>query len=197
MVDAELRTSGAHRIGYVALLDFSEGAGDLVRTAVAGLLAQGADRLVLDLRGNPGGWAKEAVAVASVFLPAESPVLTERSVHFDDTTYFTRADPVSLAVPLVVLVDHQTASSAEIVCGALHDAGRATLMGARTYGKGRIQDVAVLATGGAFKFTIAEYLTPSGFALDRVGITPDVVISARLFHGVDVAYLQAVAHLTS
>jgi carboxyl-terminal processing protease len=197
MVDAELRPSGAHRVGYVALLDFSEGTGDLVRAAVSDLLARGADRLVLDLRGNPGGWAKEAVAVASVFLPAESPVLVERSVQFDDTTYFTHADPVTTEVPMVVLTDRQTASSAEIVSGALHDAGRATLMGARTFGKGRIQDVAVLSTGGAFKFTIAQYFTPSGFALDRVGIAPDVLTSPALFHGVDLAYLQAVAHLTS
>jgi carboxyl-terminal processing protease len=98
---------------------------------------------------------------------------------------------------MVVLVDHDTASSAEIVSGALHDAGRATLMGARTFGKGRIQDVAVLSTGGAFKFTIAQYLTPDGFSLDRVGITPDVVMSPQLFHGVDVAYLEAVSHLIS
>jgi carboxyl-terminal processing protease len=197
MVDAELRPSGAHRVGYIALLDFSEGVGQLTRAAVTDLLAQGADRLVLDLRGNPGGWAKEAVAVASVFLPVDSPVLTERSVHYEDTTYFTRTDPVTTDVPMVVLVDHDTASSAEIVSGALHDAGRATLMGARTFGKGRIQDVAVLSTGGAFKFTIAQYLTPDGFSLDRVGITPDVVMSPRLFHGVDLAYLEAVSHLIS
>ena len=197
MVDAELRPSGLHRIGYVAMLDFSDGAGELVRHAVTELLAQGADRLVLDLRGNPGGWAKEAVAVASVFLPAESPVLTEQSLQFDDVTYVTRDEPVTTDVPLVVLTDRDTASSAEIVSGALHDAGRATLMGARTFGKGCIQDVAVLSTGGAFKFTIAQYLTPRGFALDRVGITPDVATVPALFHGVDVAYLEAVAHLTS
>jgi carboxyl-terminal processing protease len=197
MVDAELRPTGAHRIGYIALLDFSEGTGALVREAAAELVAKGADRLVLDLRGNPGGWAKEAVAVASVFLPSDSPVLTERSVQFEDTVYTTHAEPVTTDIPMVVLTDRDTASSAEIVSGALHDAGRATLMGARTFGKGRIQDVAVLSTGGAFKFTIAEYLTPTGFALDRVGISPDIATAPTLFHGVDVAYLEAVAHLTS
>ena len=96
---------------------------------------------------------------------------------------------------MALLVDGDTASSAEIVSGALHDHVRATLIGSKTFGKGRIQDVAVLDTGGALKYTVAEYLTPNGFALDRRGLTPDVVVPSDSDPGVDAPYLAAVAAL--
>jgi C-terminal peptidase prc len=194
LVDAELRVVGGHQVGYVALLDFSVGASGLVRTAVTDLLARGAESIVLDLRGNPGGWAKEAVGVAGVFLPNDSPVLTERSVHFADTTYFTKDIPVSVDVPMAVLLDGGSASSAEIVAGALRDAGRALLVGSTSFGKGRIQDVVVLDSGGAFKFTIGEYLTPAGFALDEVGLTPDIA-ATDLPGRVDLAYFAAATRI--
>jgi carboxyl-terminal processing protease len=191
MVAAELRQVGDRSVGYLALLDFSEGVGALARSAVERLLAAGATRIVLDLRGNPGGWASEAVRVAEIFLPKGTAVLVERGANIDTTTYATSARPVDTRVSLAVLVDGDTASSAEIVSGALHDSGRATLVGGTTFGKGRIQDVVALRTGGAFKFTIAEYLTPNGFALDRRGIAPDVPIPADALSGVDLAYFAA------
>ena len=193
MVAAELRRDGERFVGYVALLDFSEGVGAMARRAVDTLLDSGATSIVLDLRGNPGGWASEAVRVAEIFLPDGAPVLTERGVHIDTTTYFTHAAPIDVAVPLVVLVDGQTASSAEIVSGALRDNGRAVLIGETTFGKGRIQDVVPLATGGAFKFTVAEYVTPSGFALDGVGLAPD--LTATVVGGVDVPYYIAATRM--
>lgn len=190
-VAAELRSVDERLVGYVALYDFSDGAAAQVEQAVRSLLAAGATELVLDLRGNPGGWAREAVGVASIFLAENTPVLVERSVHFDDTTYRTHGSPVTVDVPLAVLVDSDSASSAEIVAGALRDAGRAVLIGETTYGKGRIQDIAVLQSGGAFKYTIAEYVTPSGYALDRVGLPPDVWVGVPRSAVGDPAFTQA------
>jgi carboxyl-terminal processing protease len=195
MVASEIRRVGDHLFGYVALLDFSEGIGAMARHSVEALLADGATAIVLDLRGNPGGWASEAVRVAEIFLPEGAPVLTERGEHIDTATYVTHAVPVDPSVPLVVLVDDQTASSAEIVSGALRDNARARLVGATTFGKGRIQDVVPLDSGGAFKFTIAEYVTPSGFALDGVGLTPDVATADSALGSVDLAYFVAVVHI--
>jgi carboxyl-terminal processing protease len=195
MVASAIRPAGDQLVGYLALLDFSEGAGAMARREVETLLAHGATSIVLDLRGNPGGWASEAVRVAEIFLPQGAPVLIERGEHIDTTTYVTHAAPVDSNVPLFVLVDGQTASSAEIVSGALRDNGRARLVGETTFGKGRIQDVVPLDTGGAFKFTIAEYLTPSGFALDGVGLTPDLAMSTGTLGGLDVAYFITAARI--
>ena len=102
---------------------------------------------------------------------------------------------MSTDVPVAVLVDGQTASSAEILAGALRDNGRAELFGSTTFGKGRIQDIVTLHTGGAFKYTFAEYLTPSGFALDRVGLTPDVVVPQSTNTLADPVFEMSVADL--
>jgi carboxyl-terminal processing protease len=156
------------------------------------MLNDGAEAIVIDLRGNPGGLAKEAVRTAEVFLPVGSAVLTERGEHIDTRTFSTRFAPVDTNVALAVLVDGQTASSAEILAGALRDNGRAELFGSTTFGKGRIQDIVTLKTGGAFKYTYAEYLTPSGFALDRVGLTPDFVVAPSDNTLVDAPFVKSV-----
>jgi carboxyl-terminal processing protease len=195
LVQAEIRTLGDRRVGYLTLLDFSDGVGDRTREAAQSLINDGAEAIVIDLRGNPGGLAKEAVRTAEVFLPTGSAVLTERGEHIDTRTFSTRFAPVDSNIPVAVLVDGQTASSAEILAGALRDNGRAELFGSTTFGKGRIQDIITLKTGGAFKYTYAEYLTPSGFALDRVGLTPDFVVASSGDTAVDATYEKSVAVL--
>ncbi len=197
LVQSEVRTIGTHRLGYLTLLDFSDGVGERTREAIKSMLAEGAEAVVVDLRGNPGGLAKEAVRTAEVFLAAGTPVLTERGQHIDTQTFSTRNAPVNTDVPVAVLVDGQTASSAEILAGALRDNGRAELYGSTTFGKGRIQNIVTLHTGGAFKYTYAEYLTPSGFALDRVGLAPDVVVPKSTNALVDPVFEMAVADLFS
>jgi carboxyl-terminal processing protease len=192
VVQSDVRVVGDRRVGYVTISDFSEGVGDRTREAVQSVLDNGAVAIVIDLRGNPGGLAKEAVRTAEVFLPVGSPVLTERGEHIDTETFSTRFTPVDTNIPLALLVDGQTASSAEILAGALRDNGRAELFGSTTFGKGRIQDIITLKTGGAFKYTYAEYLTPSGFALDRVGLSPDFVVASSGDTPVDAAYEKSV-----
>jgi carboxyl-terminal processing protease len=192
LVQAEIRALGDRRVGYLTLLDFSDGVGDRTREAAQSLINDGAEAIVIDLRGNPGGLAKEAVRTAEVFLPTGSAVLTERGEHIDTRTFSTRFAPVDSNIPVAVLVDGQTASSAEILAGALRDNGRAELFGSTTFGKGRIQDIITLKTGGAFKYTYAEYLTPSGFALDRVGLSPDFVVASSGDTPVDAAYEKSV-----
>jgi carboxyl-terminal processing protease len=117
-------------------------------------------------------------------------VLTESGKHFPATTYRTRAAAVDTRTPLVVLVDGDTASSAEIVTGALRDASRAGVVGTRTFGKGVVQDIAALEGGGALKFTMAEYMTPGGQRVNGHGIVPDVQVAPTLVEGgtpIDVA----------
>jgi carboxyl-terminal processing protease len=161
-------------ISRVAITAFTRGVGRDVARAMA---AQGSGRtggVVLDLRDNPGGLLDEAVAVASVFLDGGPVVSYERRGAKPRTLdAFEGGDT---ATPLVVLVNPSTASAAEVVAGALQDRNRAVVVGTRTYGKGSVQEPSTLSDGSALELTVGRYLTPSGRALDGVGIEPDVVV---------------------
>ncbi len=161
-------------ISRVAITAFTRGVGRDVARAMA---AEGSGRtggVVLDLRDNPGGLLDEAVAVASVFLDGGPVVSYERRGAKPRTLdAFEGGDT---ATPLVVLVNPSTASAAEVVAGALQDRNRAVVVGTRTYGKGSVQEPSTLSDGSALELTVGRYLTPSGRALDGVGIEPDVVV---------------------
>lgn len=157
-------------LGYVRLFQFTGGAADDVREAVTELEADGADGIVLDLRGNPGGLLREAVRVASVFLDDEVVVrVVERAGQQE--VLETSGDAVEL--PLVVLIDEGTASASEIVASAVQDAGRGELVGETTFGKGTVQTITSLEDGSGVKFTTAEYLTASGVSIEGTGVVPD------------------------
>jgi carboxyl-terminal processing protease len=192
-VAAELRVSGRHRIGYVTLADMNESSGDRVRSAVHQLLEDKAEAIVLDMRGSGGDLASDAVAVSEVFLPAASPVVIERGAHIPTRLMATASAPEDAHVPLAVLIDDQTANSAEIVAGALGDDGRAQLIGARTSGSGSRITVAKLQAGGALMFANAEYVTPSGLSLADSGLTPDVATSTQTVGSRDPAFNVALA----
>jgi carboxyl-terminal processing protease len=133
---------------------------------------------ILDLRGNGGGLLDAAVEVADQFLEP-GPIVSARG-RAADASFEREATTGDLlrGAPLVVLVDGATASAAEVLTGALQDRRRATVVGARTYGKGTVQTVLPLARGGALKFTTARYLTPAGRAIDGAGIEPDLAVAA-------------------
>jgi carboxyl-terminal processing protease len=167
------------KLGYVNLLQFSEGSHGDVRQAVRRQLDGGAKGIVLDLRGNPGGLLEEGVLVASTFIPDGVIVSTEGRKR-PKKVYNAEGGAISTRVPLVVLVDHGTASAAEIVTGAVQDRHRGTVVGTRTYGKGVFQEIRGLPGGAALKLTVGEYFTPNGRNLggggvrEGAGLTPDV-----------------------
>jgi carboxyl-terminal processing protease len=168
-VETELLDDGS---GIVRLLTFSQNAAEQVLAGVEDLLAEGADGIILDLRGNPGGLLSEAVDVASVFVDGEL-ITSVREPGRDDREL--RAASGGLTdLPLVVLVDEFSASASEIVAAAIQDIGRAEVVGETTFGKGTVQTVRPLSEGGGVKFTTAEYLTPSGDSIEGVGVVPDV-----------------------
>jgi carboxyl-terminal processing protease len=163
------------RIGYLALNDFGPTAGQEVRTALARLRAQGARATVLDLRGNGGGYESSAVRVASTFVPSGTIVVT---LENHGGRKLTLADGSAFPPqPLVVLVDGDSASGAELVTGAIADHGLGRVIGTRTFGKGLVQTMFPLPDGSAMKVTTARYFTPSGRSIDRVGIVPDTVVA--------------------
>jgi len=161
-------------VGYVALRTFGATAGDEVRDAVGALEAKGAKALVFDLRGNGGGYETSAVRVASVFI-AKGPVVS--NISKQGKRLVANATGKALpARPLVVLIDHDSASGSELVAAALQDSHVATLVGVRSFGKGVAQEMFPLPDGSAMKLTTSRYYTPAGRDIDHVGLTPDVVV---------------------
>jgi carboxyl-terminal processing protease len=164
---------GGLKLGYVRLLTFSEGAHALLARAVRKVQREGAEGIVLDLRGNGGGLLQEAVLSASVFLPEGEVVVTTDSRTQGHAEYETVGGNLS-EVPIVVLIDRNTASAAEILAAALADEAGAPVVGRRSFGKGVFQQEIGLENGGALKLTIGEYFTPDGTNLAGRGIQPDV-----------------------
>jgi carboxyl-terminal processing protease len=169
-VQSELATApNGEKVAEVSLAQFVEGAHGLVRQAIDRRLAQGAKAVVLDLRNNPGGLLQEAVLTASIFIP-EGPVVSTDGRNRPRKTYTAVGGAISGRIPVVVLVDEQTASAAEIVTGALQDRRRGEVVGTRTYGKGVFQEVRELPNGGAIDITVGEYFLPSGRNLGGPGV---------------------------
>lgn len=154
-------------IGYVPLQRFSASATDELRDAVRDLARRGADRFVLDLRGNGGGRLEQAIAVAGTFLPAGSEVSRIRYRSRPQEVYVTERPPLLPDAPLVVLTDEGSASASEIVAGALQDHDRALLVGSVSFGKGLVQDMYRLQGDWALKLTTGEWFTPSGRSIEK------------------------------
>jgi carboxyl-terminal processing protease len=160
--------------GYVRLLQFTGGVGDAVRGEVERLVAEGATGIVLDLRGNPGGLLPEAISIASIFIE-DGPIVSVQERDAERRNYSARGDALA-ELPLVVLVDKGSASASEIVAGAVQDNDRGDIVGTSTFGKGTVQTIQTLDSGGGVKFTTAEYFTPSGDSIEGVGVQPDQVV---------------------
>ncbi|MEP6638336.1 MAG: S41 family peptidase [Chloroflexota bacterium] len=163
------------RTALIRLDQFSSGAANDLKKSIAAAREAGANRLILDLRGNPGGYVNEADAVASQFLKS-GVVFIEKAADGHKTTHPVAAGGVATDLPLVVLVDGGTASSSEIVSGALQDAGRAQIVGIKTFGTGTVLGEFPLSDGSALRVGTVEWLTPEGRRIWHRGITPDAVV---------------------
>ena len=171
----------ADRVGYVPLFIFNEHAGVAVSDAIGALTRAGATRIVLDLRDNPGGFMDQALAISSLFLPQGAPVVTMHSRSEGDTTFHVAENPPYPAIPLAVLVNGNTASSSEIVSGALQDHDRAQIVGTTTFGKGVGQSVFSLPDGYALKLTGFQWLTPVGRSIQKERTTVKVDSAGGFF----------------
>ena len=156
-------------IGYINLNQFTEGCAKSVRRAFVELKQQGAKGLVFDLRGNGGGSEMEAVDIVNIWVPQEQTVVENRGkVRQANRVYKTRLEPVDTVMPIVVLVNGETASASEITSGALQDLDRAVILGTRTYGKGLVQVPLDLPYNANVKITTSHYYIPSGRCIQAV-----------------------------
>lgn len=181
-------------VGYIAFGEFTEGSANAFTNALDELYYnQGARRLIIDLRGNGGGIVDEALQIVSLFVDRDTKIVETRGKNSrSNFVYKTRNNPRYKDMPLVLLVDKNSASASEIVSGSLHDLGRATLIGQKTFGKGLVQNVRPVAYGGHVKVTTSKYYLPSDSCIQGVGIQPDIEMndSAK----VDVSYSLFINH---
>jgi len=164
------------RTADIHLLEFSTGAGAELKSALTAARAARATSLILDLRGNPGGYVNEAITAASQFLK-DGIVFSDRDAQGKETPHAVEGGGLATDLPLVVLVDHGSASSSEIVAGALQDAGRATLVGQTTFGTGTVLHEFGLSDGSALRVGTLQWLTRDGHQIWHQGITPDRIVA--------------------
>ncbi|MBI5231541.1 MAG: S41 family peptidase [Coriobacteriales bacterium] len=165
-------------VGYIRMGSFNAKSAEEITREMKALEKKGAKGFILDLRDNPGGLLTSAVDVSSLYV--KSGVIVRVEERGKKPTEY-RANGRSITeLPLVVIVNENSASASEIAAGALQDYGRATLVGVQTFGKGSVQTVRELPDGGAIKFTTAHYLTPKGRAINGKGLKPDVVVKMKL-----------------
>ena len=160
------------KTGYIVLTHFTKKASTEVKDALEQLKKEGAERIVLDLRDNPGGLLNEAVNICNLFVPKNETIVTTKSkVEKYNNTYKTTREPVDLSIPLVIIVNGKSASASEIVAGALQDLDRAVVLGSRSFGKGLVQRPIDMSFGTQVKVTISRYYTPSGRCIQALDYT--------------------------
>jgi len=158
--------------GYIVLSKFTEKSSSETKAAILDLKNKGASKLILDLRGNPGGLLHEAVNICNFFVPKDEIIVTTKSKNIKhNNIYKTTREPLDLNIPLVVIVDGKSASASEIVAGALQDLDRAVILGSRSFGKGLVQRPLNLSYGTQVKVTISRYYTPSGRCIQALDYT--------------------------
>lgn len=158
-----------NEIGYIYLANFTENAGSEVTKAFKDLKSQGIKKLILDLRGNPGGLLMEAVNLMSLFVPKGTFIVsTKGRVKEWDKEYYSSVTPVDTEIPIIVLVNSGSASASEIVAGAMQDLDRGVIVGQRTFGKGLVQTTRDLSYNAKLKITTAKYYTPSGRCIQAI-----------------------------
>lgn len=165
-----------NNIGYLEFSSFDDGTAEEFKNKYEELQKQGITSLIIDLRNNGGGIVKEALEIADYILNKDDVILYEVDKNDKETVEKSTNDPI-INMPIVVLTNGNTASSSEILAGALKDHGKATIIGEKTYGKGVIQQLLTLPDGSGLKITSEEYLTPNKTKLNGIGIEPDEQIS--------------------
>jgi carboxyl-terminal processing protease len=172
VIESEMLDNG---IAYIRLTEFSQTATEKLEGALQEVFDRDAKGLILDLRGNPGGYLNVAVEVASQFVD-KGPILIERFKDGREQPYNAISGGLAIDIPLVVLVDGGSASASEIVAGAIQDTERAILIGTKTLGKGSVQLVHTLSDDSQLRVTVARWFTPNGRAIHGEGLEPDIEI---------------------
>lgn len=177
-IETTLRKDG---VFVIRIFTFNANAAEKFREAVREFANSRSDKMIIDVRGNPGGYLEVAVDIASWFLPVGKTIVTEDYgvKRPPDVSRSRGYDVFSDKVKLVILIDQGSASASEILAGALRDHGKATLVGAKSFGKGSVQQLFNVTSDTSLKITIARWLTPNGISISHEGITPDISVEVK------------------
>jgi carboxyl-terminal processing protease len=173
VIETEKKDNG---IFVITLYSFSAKATEAFRESLREMIQSGSDKMILDLRGNTGGYLEAAVDISSWFLPSGEVVAREEFGNGEEHVYRSRGYNIFNNLPMVILVDQGSASASEILAGALNEHGITKLVGQKTYGKGSVQELIDIKDGGSLKLTIARWLTPNGRSISKEGLDPDVEV---------------------
>jgi len=165
-----------NNIGYIVFSSFDENTAQDFKTEYEKMESQGITSLIIDLRNNGGGMVREALNIANYFTDKGSVLLYEADKNNNEKIEKAKNDPI-IDMPVIILTNENTASSSEILAGALKDLGKAKIVGTKTFGKGVIQEVLTLRDGSGLKITSQKYLTPNRKEINEIGIEPDVEVS--------------------
>lgn len=163
-------------IAYIHIREFSEPTKDEMQTALKNAVSSGAKGVILDLRNNPGGLLRTTADIADEFLDGNQVILTERERDGSEQKFTAQAGGAATQIPVVIIMNRFSASGSEVLAAALHDNGRATIVGEKSFGKGTVNVSNDLKDGGQLYISIAKWLTPNGTQIDGVGIRPDIEI---------------------
>ncbi|MBA3611469.1 MAG: S41 family peptidase [Nitrospirales bacterium] len=166
-------------VGYVRLSQFQEATVDDLSTELEKLVSKNIQGLILDLRNNPGGLLTAAVGVSEQFLESGRLVVSIQGRNGKKDEYRARAGSKNYQYPMIVLVNHGSASASEIVAAAMQDWGKAVVIGTTTFGKGSVQTILPLSDGSGLRLTTAKYFTPNGKSIHSIGVQPDIVIDPK------------------
>ncbi len=196
-ISSALRPDG---VFVIELYNFSESSPDLFRKALREFILSGSDKLILDLRGNPGGYLEAAIDMASWFLPPGKVVVSEDFGSKKEPTVFRSRgyDIFNARLKFAILIDGGSASASEILAGALKEQGVAKLVGEKTFGKGSVQELVKITPDTSLKVTIARWLTPDGVSISKAGVAPDIEVKNTkegIEKGVDAQKDKAVEYL--
>lgn len=169
-----------NNVGYIKISRFAEDTADLTKKAATDLKSKGVKSVVLDLRGNPGGLLESAVDISSIWLDKNQIVVEEKRDKITINTHRASGDNILGGLPTIVLIDEGSASASEIVAGALKDNNKADLVGEDSYGKGSVQQLTPVSSGGLLKITVARWYTPNGRNIDKEGISPDKKVARTI-----------------
>ncbi|MFC1756817.1 S41 family peptidase [Patescibacteria group bacterium] len=173
VIETSIKDGG---IFVIELYSFSGKSTDSFRGALREFVGSDTNKLILDLRGNAGGYLESAIDIASWFLPIGEVVAREQFGDGEEQLYRSKGYDIFKDLPMVILVNEGSASASEIVAGALREHGKATLIGKKTYGKGSVQELIPIANGSSIKLTIARWLTPEGVSISKNGLEPDIEV---------------------
>jgi carboxyl-terminal processing protease len=194
-------TKNEQGVFVISLYSFNALAEEKMQDALQEYAKSGVKKLIIDLRGNPGGYLQSAVSIASYFLPTGKTVVSENfGEDKKGETYRSQGHTLGTYMPeeMLVLVDGGSASASEILAGALQEHGIAKLMGTQTYGKGSVQELIDLTDGSSLKVTVARWFTPNGVSISEGGLTPDIIVNRtpqQVIEGIDPQLDSAIAWL--